>query len=239
MSTPSVTTRTTTTESDGAQPRAVRRYLAAVPLIAGALLVAAMVLARPWGERNVLDYESLAPLRDGMWTGILLDAIGMTAIGVGLALVVAQLARRRGAVWAEIGGVLTAVGGVLFALGIYAFGSLVWYVTDTAVVSASDGAALLEHALVNPEHGVLLQTLGFLTFTLGTVLLCVALLRARTIGRAVPIIVLALTVLLFVLPSGAADNRAHDIVQAVQLVAIAVIGVRFLVAAARSTTTAD
>lgn len=204
-----------------------RRILIAAPLILGGLAVAVVLVMVPWGERNELSYEALAPLRDAAWAGIVVDALGIAAVGVCLALVVAQLVPGRGAVWANVGGVLTAAGGVLFAMGMYSFGSLAWYATDPAAISPSGGAALLDHAVANPQHGMLLQIVGFLAFTLGTLLLSVALLRAGTVTRWLPIGVIVLTVALFVAP-----GRVQDLAQAAQLLVLAGIGAAYLRSAA-------
>lgn len=219
-----VMTTTSLTRTTGTAPQpAVRRVLLAAPLVLGALTVAAVVLLQPWGERNDLTYATLAPHRDAVWTGVLLDGLAMAAIGISLALVVAHLARGRGSVWAGVGGVFTTAGGVFFAMGIYAFGSLAWYVTDPAVLDPAQGAALLEHAHAQPQHGMVLQMAGFLTFSLGVLLLCVALLRAGTVGRWLPVLVLVLTVAQFAAPVAILNG-----VQVAHLLALGAIGLASL-----------
>ncbi|WP_431473749.1 DUF4386 family protein [Ornithinimicrobium sp. W1665] len=177
----------------------------------------------PWGQRNDLSYASLAPIRDAAWAGLLADALAMVAVGTGLAVVVGGLVRGRGRAWATAGGALTSVGAVVFALGASAFASLVWHATDPAVLSPDQGTALLAHAEANPGHGLLLHMVGFLTFTVGTLLLAVALLRAGTAPRWLPAAVVVLTVLLFAFP-----GRPQDLAQAAQMLVFAAIGVVYL-----------
>lgn len=203
----------------------IRDYLSAIPLIIGGLGLAIIMLIVPWGERNQIDYDSLAPIRDSMWLGIALDALGVAALGIGLALVVCRLVSTRGARVADIGAVLAVAGSICFALGMYFFGSLAWYATDTSVLDPAAGAAIMDAAINSPGHGMLLQPVGFLTSTLGTVLLCVALIRARALPLWLPIAVLAATAATLFAP-----NIVKDYVQAVQLALLAGVGVAALVA---------
>lgn len=209
--------------ASGPAPSRTRRVLITAPLVLGGLAIAVVLVLVPWGERNELSYGALAPIRDAAWAGIAVDAVAMAAVGVCLGLVVSRLARGAGAGWANVGGVLTAAGGVLFALGMYSFGALAWYATETAAISPAEGAALLDYAVANPQHGMLLQVVGFLTFTLGTLALSVALLRAATVPKWLPIAVIVLTAALFVAPA-----RLQDLAQAAQMLVFAGIGVAYL-----------
>lgn len=200
--------------------RQPHRILLAAGLCASALTIAALVLLQPWGERNALDYETLSADRALTWSTILLDGVAMAALGICLALIVTRLLPDRGAVLARVGGTLTAAGGVLFAMGIYAFGSLAWYATDPAVLSPADGAALLELAADSAGNGRIVHVGGFLAFTLGVLVLCAALLRAGTLGRAVPITVLVLSVAAFLAPSSVLSY-----LQAAQMVGLAALAV--------------
>lgn len=196
------------------------RILLAVGLGVSALTVAVLVLLQPWGERNALDYETLSVDRALSWSTILLDGLAMAALGICLSLVVTRLVPGRGAVLARVGGTLTAAGGVLFAMGMFAFASLAWYATEPGVLSPTDGSALLEHAVANPGHGMLVQIAGFLTVTLGVLVLCAALLRAGTVGRALPITVLVLSLAAFPVPP-----PVLNYLQAAQMVGLAALAV--------------
>ncbi len=198
-----------------------RRVLASAPLVLGSLGVIGVLIVKPWGERNQFGYEHVQPLRDEIWTGALVDGVAMAAVGFGLALVACSLARTRGARWADVGGAMTAIGGVLFAMGIFAFGTLAWYATDTAALAAPEGAALLTEVVDNPAHAMVVQTAGYLTFTLGLLVAAVALLRAGTISRWLPIAIIV-TTLAAMAPM---PDRVLDGVQIVQLAVLAVIGI--------------
>lgn len=202
--------------ADGRIPRTVLAAGAAL----SALTIAVLVLLQPWGGRNALDYRTLSADRELMWATILLDALAMAALGICLAAVVTMLVPTRGALLARVGSTLLAAGGVLFAMGIFAFGSLAWYATDTAALPPTQGADLLDHAVANPGHGQVVHIVGFLAFTLGLALAAAALLRAGTLGRVLPIVVLALTVAAFLAPSSVLSY-----LQAAQMVGIAALAV--------------
>ena len=197
-----------------------RSTIVAAALGLASATVAGVLLVRPWPERDAFEYDQIAPSRDGIWTGVLIDGIAFAVVALSLSLVVAALARTRGAAWANVGAVVTTLGGIVFAMGAYAFGSLGWYATDTTVLDEQAGAQLLDRVVDEVAHGMVLQMAGFLACTVGTILLSVALLRSRTVSRWVPIAILALTLAQFTPVPG----RALDFVQ------IALMGVFVLLA---------
>jgi len=116
--------------STTATPSATDRIRAAIVsavLALGAVAIAVIVLWQPWGERDALSYEDIAPHRDAAWLGTLVDGLAIAAVGVTLALAVCRLVRARGAALATVGSVLTGFGGIAFFAGMFAFGSLSWY----------------------------------------------------------------------------------------------------------------
>ena len=120
--------------------------------------------------------------------------------------------------WATIGAAITTLGGIAFAMGEFAFAALSWYSTDTSAISEPAGTKLLSHTIDHTGHGTVVQVVGFLAFSVGTVLLLVALIRARTVPLWLPITFFALIVAEFApLPL-----RLHDFVQ-VGLLALLVV----------------
>lgn len=210
----------TTTEgvSFSVGTRRARSVIGPATLALGAAVVATVLLFRPWPARNTFLYHELAPLRDGIWAGILIDALAFAAVAIGLSLVVARLTRTRGGSLANVGAVVVTAGAVLFAMGAFAFASLVWYATDPAALPTADGTRLLEYAVANPEHGMLLQMGGFMLYTLGTLLLAGALLRAASVPRWLPIAMIALTIAQF-----ATHDRILDFVQIAAMAVLVVL----------------
>lgn len=190
----------------------VRARIVAVVLAAGAVAVAAVLLWHPFGERNDLSYAALAPVRDAAWAGAVIDGLGFAAVGVALGLAACLLAPARGAVWASTGAVLTGAGGIAFCAGMYAVAVLAWFVTATEVVPPETGTELMAYVEENFGRVGALQMAGFLLFTVGALVLMVALWRARSVPRWFPGGFAVLTLAAFApLPS-----RVLDLVQAVQ-----------------------
>jgi hypothetical protein len=207
-----------------ADPGRARAVLVTSALALGAATVAAVLAWKPWPERNDLTYEALAPVRDSTWVGITVDAAAFAVVAVALSLTVCLLVRGRGAGLANAGAVLAMLGGILFAMGAFGFAALAWHAAEATVVPPEVGTELLRYADGNPAHLLVLQMAGFLGYSVGTVLLSVALLRAAALPRWVPVSVLALTAAQFV-PFPA---RALDLVQIMLMaVLVASAGVAF------------
>jgi hypothetical protein len=206
---------TTTSETVVTVPSGTARTRAAIVsaiLAIGAAAIAVLVLWQPWGERDHLSYADIEPHRDAAWLGTLVDGLAFAAVGVALGIAVCRLVpAARGAAVATVGAVLTGFGGVAFCAGIVSFGSLAWYATDPGAVPPDTGAALLTYVVDNPGHVMGAQMAGFLLYTLGSLLLMVALWRARAVPRWLPVAYLVLTVGVF-----AAGGVVLNVVQAVQ-----------------------
>jgi hypothetical protein len=214
---------TTEAASTRAGASRVRVVIAAATLASGAAAVAVVLLFRPWPARNSFLYGELAPIRDGIWTSILIDSLAFVAVAIGLSLVVAHVTQTRGASLANAGAVLAVSGGVLFAMGAFAFAMFTWYVTDPAALPIPDGTRLLEYAVANPERGMLLQLGGFLLYTVGTLVLAVALLRAASVPRWLPIAMIGMTLAQF----GTSD-RALDAIQIAAMTLLVILATAVL-----------
>jgi hypothetical protein len=198
-----------------------RTLIVAATLALAAGVVAIVLLFRPWPVHNSFLYPELAPVRDAIWTAILVDAVAFAAIGISFSLVVCLLAPGRGARIANVGAIVTTLGGMLFAMGAFAFAAMTWYITDPAALPVADGTRLFEYTVANPEHVLLPQMLGFLLFTVGTLILAAALFRSGSVGRWVPIAIVVTTVAQF-----AVHDRALDFVQIGAMAVLILVGMR-------------
>jgi hypothetical protein len=195
-----------------------RAVIVSALLALGAITGAILVLWQPWGERDHLGYADIAPHRDAAWLGALVDGLAFAAIGVALGIAVCRLAPARGAIWANVGAVMTGIGGVAFCAGMVSFGSFAWYATNTDAVPVDAGTNLMTYAVDNAGHLLGIQMAGFLLTTLGSLVLMVALWRARSVPRWLPIAYLVLTIGVF-----ATDGVVLNVVQAIQTLALVVV----------------
>lgn len=197
-----------------------RSLLIGAALIAAAAVVAAVLLVRPWPVRNSFLYEELAPVRDAIWAAILVDALAFALVGLTLSIGVCILVQGRGAGLAFLGATIASGGGLLFAMGAFAFAAFTWYVTDPTALPLAEGRGFLEYAVANPEHLMLPQMLGFLFYTLGSLILAAALIRSGAVPRWLPIAIVVATVAQF-----AVTDRALDFVQIGAMVVLIIVGV--------------
>lgn len=195
-----------------------RTTLVASALALGAIGVASVLLWHPWPTRDRFGYGDIAPIRDAMWQAIVIDAFAFCVMALALSIVVCGFARSRGAILASVGAVITTLGGIAFAMGEFGFAAVSWYATESDAVSVAEGTQLLAYSVDHPEHGMVVQMAGFLLFTLGSIMLLIALIRARTVPLWLPIAFLVLVVAQF----APVPSRILDFVQ-VALMALLVV----------------
>ena len=171
-----------------------RLLLVCAVLALGAATVAAMIILRPV-PRNDLSYVSLAPVRDSVFWWSLVDGVAFAATAVALAIAVSVCTPRRGRVLALIGAPMAAVAGVIFACALVSIAAVGWHATAPAVPRAV-GIQILD-GLQETVVPFALLPIGFLTYTLGSLILLGAVWRAGVIARPWLIIFGALTLMQF------------------------------------------
>ena len=204
-----------------AGPAVVQTSSARIRVAAGALAVAAATVAgllatKPWGYRldssadDFLDYDKLLAVHDAAWAAMLVDGFAYAVVALTVSLGVLHLARSGGHTAALVGAVLTTAGGILFAMGAGAFATLAWFATAPGLADSA-GRSLVDYANDHVGHAIGVDMAGFVTFTLGTLVLAAALIRAR----AVPVLAVGgfvvLTLAQFVMPAG------HDVLNYLQI----------------------
>jgi hypothetical protein len=165
-------------------PAGLRRTLAAAALVVQPVLVVAGQALRPKDSRDGATLlRSVAADPDRWYVAQLLLAVGALAfIGVVIALV--RLVPRRGGILVTVGGVLA---GAAVTMAGVAFGSEAVLLTTAAGQTADRPtmARLVDRLLTDPRAQLPYDfTLPLLV---GVVLLVVGLVRARTVGRRLPI----------------------------------------------------
>jgi hypothetical protein len=207
-----ITSLSSTSDTMTAAGSTTRTRVVAAALALAALTIAGLLLTTPWGDRydssadEVLDYDGLAAVRDGAWAGMLADGFAFAVLGLSLGIVVCQLARSRGRVAALVGAVLSTAGGILFAMGGLAFATLTWFASGIAEES---GRSLVDYANDHPGHLLGAAMAGFFLYTLGGLVLALALFRAR----AVPVAGVVAYVVLAAAQFAPLPGRALDFLQ--------------------------
>jgi hypothetical protein len=202
-----------------ARAGAGRIRLAAAALLASSATVAVLLVTKPWGDRldtssdEFVSYDDLLNVRDAAWSGMLLDGFAFAVIGLTLSLGVLHLARGRGRTAALVGAVLTTAGGILFAMGAATFATFGWFATAGDLPDGA-GRSLVDYANDHPGHLVGTDMAGFVVFTLGTLVLSAAVIRAKVVPIYAVVVFLLLTVALFVMP---AASLALDVLQIAQM----------------------
>lgn len=206
------TSRSTTTKSTRSR---------AVLLLVGAVVGAIgyevfLYLHAAWERGEKVPYAEMAEHRDTwltahFWLGPLM---GLGFIVLGLA--VANLLRRRGAIWGTIAGTLLTIGGLGFAAGLAGEG-LLYYAATSDALDPATGAALLEH-LQNTEPYFPIFGIGLAGVSLGCVVAAIGLI----VGKVVPLWVPILLVIGVVGMSVAPHAIAWWVTSPLQIAAVAI-----------------
>jgi hypothetical protein len=177
----------------------VRQRLVALAMVGAPLLLASGSLLTPAGvdsradslQATVAQLQVAAAHRGQVFAAFLAHVLA------GLLLIPAvggllRLARQRGAVLATTGGVLAGIGAGFIAVDAALFGLTSYF----AAAPGLDRAAVAPYLFaMKADPGAYVLFFAYLLFPLGILLLAVALLRARTVARWQPWLLLAGTLL--------------------------------------------
>lgn len=166
-----------------------------------------------------IPYATFSRIHEAWWAWHMFGGLANTLMAVTAAIAVCMLAPRRGAAWATVGATAILLGGLFFGAGVAAEGAAMGYAGDPHALPRQAGAALLKHINEHPERYVAAIIPGLILSTLGLLLISVALWRAETVPRWVPIALLAGTVLDFFAPMSI--GWIPGLLQAVATLAIA------------------
>jgi hypothetical protein len=181
-------------------PRAGRLGLlfAAIALTSvSALGLAVVSFAKPIGEGGAMpDYAALASNRGYVWTFFTVAGVQLVIGATAAALAAMLLARNR---WGTVGGSVVWLGSALYGVGIGGWAAAYYFGTDPALAPRT-ATALIDRVNDDTAHVLAVPIGGALLVGLGTLMLAVALWRARTVPRWVPIVGALAAVATIVLP---------------------------------------
>jgi hypothetical protein len=173
-----------------AAPRAGRLGLLFAVILVTSVTAAGLSLVsllKPIGAGGdaLPGYAALAPVRDYAWAFFTFAGVQMV-VGVCAAAVAAWiLVPARGARWATVGGSLVWLGAALYAVGIGGWAAVYYFGTDRAL-GAATATRMIERYNDDAVHMLLVPVGGAVLVTLGSLLLAIALWRARSVPRWVP-----------------------------------------------------
>jgi hypothetical protein len=199
------------------------RLLFAVILVTSVSAFALTVIsfAKPIGEGDGLpDYASIAPMRGYVWAFFVVAAVQLIVGACAAALAAWILAPARGARWANAGGSLVWLGAAIYGVGVGGWAAVYYFGTDPAALNAATATRLIDHVNDDTARMLAIPIGGALLVTLGSLLLAVALWRARTVPRWVPIAGAVSAVATIVIPTGSVAGLISEAASSVTSVAI-------------------
>lgn len=165
------------------------------------------------------SYARVEPIRDFFWAWHVFAGTNL-ALGIpALAIAGWLLVPARGSGLATVGGAMMWVGTALYGVGLGGLATVFYFGSARDAIGAEAGTRLLDH--VNDQvarlYGPLLA--GAALVALGTVMLAVALWRARSVPRWVPVL-LATIPLTFVLPTSGLVGLVVELPTAIGSIAL-------------------
>jgi hypothetical protein len=168
-----------------------RRLLFAVILVTSlsALALSLMSFAKPIGHGDGLpDYAAIAPNRGYVWGFFVVAGVQLIVGACAAALAAWLLAPARGARLATVGGSLIWLGAAIYGVGTGGWATFYYFGTDPATLDPATAARLIDHVNNDTARMLAVPIGGALLVAIGSMLLAVALWRARTVPRWVPIV---------------------------------------------------
>lgn len=157
-----------------------------------------------WGPEDQLPYDVFAPIREEWWAWHLFAALATILGMVALAIAACVLVSRRGAGLATAGAVATVLGALSWSSGIAGEAAVFGYAGDPkALPSADTRAAFLMYVHHTDNNRYSLPIIaGIVLYSIGFILIAIALWRAGSVPRWVPVALVAGTVLNAAVPWG-------------------------------------
>jgi hypothetical protein len=176
---------------------------------------------KPVGSGDgVPGYTDIAPLRGYLWSFFTIAGVQLVVGACAAGLAAWLLAPRRGARWATVGAGLVWLGAALYGVGIGGWAAVYYFGTDPAVLSPDVATRLIDHANDDAARILAVPIGGALMIAIGSLALAVALWRARTVPRWVPIAGAVAAVATVALPPDGAPGLVAEAASSATTIAI-------------------
>jgi hypothetical protein len=156
---------------------------------------------KPIGEGDGMpDYAAIAAHRDYVWSFFAIAGVQLIVGACAAALAAWLLVPDRGARWATVGGGLVWLGAALYGVGIGGWAGVYYFASDHATLGSATAARFVDHVNEDSAHILAVPIGGAVLIALGSLTIAVALWRARTVPRWVPVVGAISAVATLVLP---------------------------------------
>jgi hypothetical protein len=186
-----------------------------------AFALSVVSFAKPIGEGDGLPgYAAIVPERSYVWAFFVIAAVQLIVGASTAALAALLLVPARGGRWATIGASLVWVGAAVYGVGIGGWAAVYFSGSDPGALDPAIATRLIDH--VN-DDGIRMMAVPFggaLLVALGSLLLAVALWRARTVPRWLPIAGALSTLVTIVIPPSSALGLLGEAASSATTVAI-------------------
>ena len=191
----------TTNDHRGESGRLAVGVLAAVLLLTSIGGIAISLWYPDGTDGDRYSYSQIQDIQSAWWGWHIFAGVNIVLGVCASALAGWLLVRSRGAILSIVGGSVMCLGAALYGVGLGSLASVFYFTVEPAALDTADGEKLLDYAQDHFArlYGPLLA--GAILVALGTIILAVALWRARTVPRWVPIL-LATVPVTFVAANG-------------------------------------
>src|SRR4051812_6694712 len=184
-----------------ASPRLRLLFVVILITSLSAFALSVVSFAKPIGHGDGLpDYGAIAANRGYVWAFFLVAGVQLIVGASTTALAALLLAPARGARWANVGGSFVWLGAAIYGVGIGGWATLYYFGTDPVALGPATAARFIEHVNDDTARMLAVPIGGALLVAVGAMLLAVALWRAGTVPRWVPVIAVLTSVTGIVLP---------------------------------------
>jgi hypothetical protein len=153
-----------------------------------AFALSVVSFAKPIGDgENLPGYAAIAPDRSYVWAFFVIAAVQLIVGACAAALAVLILVPARGGRWATVGASLVWIGAAVYGVGIGGWAAVYFYGSDPAALDPAVATRLIDHVNDDTARMLAVPIGGALLVALGSLVLAVALWRARSVPRWLPI----------------------------------------------------
>jgi hypothetical protein len=132
-------------------------------------------------------YADIADVRSYVWAFFIIAGVQLVVGASAAALAAWLLVPRRGSRWATAGASLIWLGAALYGVGIGGWATIYYFGTDPHVLDPAVATRLIDHVNDDTARMLAVPIGGALLIAIGSLALSVALWRARSVPRWLPI----------------------------------------------------